>query len=221
MKSVVLYSLLALLSCFPSCTPLRVQGSKSAQQRIKTHKLIAILPFEVSMEGGYRPNGVTYGVFQEKLRTKGQELQVIVYNHFQRHPGSVKVLSPTTTNRILSEAGIAPDMIVRLPKDELCRLLGVDAVVFGRTRTKQIRQNLSATSSAALLMFTGFIVVGNAKSTVTDFDIRIHDAGSPDHIWRCTAVVKTKELIQQFTSHKLAASLPYDRPRKRKLVLNN
>ncbi len=210
MKRIKSCTVLLVFLCVSSCAPYQVQKSKSTQQALQTHRVIAILPFDVGLAGGHAPNGLTYSDFRKQLHTKGYELQTIIYNHFQQNSGVTKLLTLETTNRILSDMGLTPDKIARFPKDELCSRLGVDAVVVGRSLTKQAQRNMSAVSSIAILTFTGFIVVGNAKTTETNFDVRIHDKTIPDYIWRCTAVIKSGKQIQQFVNQSLTAILPYN-----------
>ncbi len=199
-----------------ACAPYQIHKNKNTPQLLKEHCLIAILPIEVSIAGGYRPKDLDINDFRKQLNDKGYELQAILYNCFQQKGCSARILSIESTNNLLQQAGITPDKIVRLPKEELCRQLGVDAVVTGRTLTQQRQKNVSAASNVVLLSTTGFFVVGSVKSTDTNFDLRIYDSNHPEALWRCTAVLKDSEKIQQFVTQKLAKTLPYANTEKDK-----
>ncbi len=199
---------------FGSLCSLSSTQKQNAPQLLKEHHLIAILPIEVSVAGGYRPKDLDINDFRKQLYDKGYELQAMLYNYLQQKECSARILSIESTNNLLQQAGITPDEIVRLPKEELCRQLGVDAVVTGRTLTQQRRKNVSAASNVLLLSTTGFFVVGSVKSTDTDFDLRIYDNSHSEAIWRCRAVLKDSEKIQQFVTQKLAKTLPYVKTEK-------
>ena len=98
------------------------------------HKIVALLPADVTIQ--LRPNErkkTTPEQLRETERKTGETIQDKMYSWFLKRSGKFKYTvtfqDVSRTNALLSQAGITYETINTKTKDELAKLLGVDAVI--------------------------------------------------------------------------------------------
>lgn len=161
--AVVLFSVTAY-------TQTRLYVNPDFSQKTKTHKVIAVLPFQITLK--LRPNQLRNTTPQQLKNMEyhqGKGIQSAMFSWFlargKKGQLSVQVQDPMTTNAILGKKGITIKNIPDYTPKELANFLGVDAVVMGTIETNK---PISAGASIALGVLTGFYGVTN-KATMNLF----------------------------------------------------
>jgi len=121
------------LSCGPS-----IKTTGTAVTTLSTHKIIAIIPFEVFFASKLEhAKEFTTADMEQLKKYMSFSLQRHLLELFQkkekRFPHTVAFQSFAVTNRILSEKNIVFKDFFSLPKKDICKILQVDAIVFTRT----------------------------------------------------------------------------------------
>jgi hypothetical protein len=129
-KIFSLITALLLLSCSST-----IQTTSQKISSLKTHKNIAILPFKISFASKLRKtNTFTDLEIEELKRYMSIALQGHLYQSLKtkqkRFPYTVNIQSSEITNSIFSSQKISFAEIFGGNKSELCKILGVDAVIF-------------------------------------------------------------------------------------------
>ena len=101
-----------------------------------SHETVAILPFTVTMASGNRGDGVTKADLDAEARAQALNFQRAVYTQFlervEKDKVTVKFQDIDDTNALLRRAdGFDEQGRINLTKQEISKLLGVDAVISG------------------------------------------------------------------------------------------
>src|SRR4051812_19132029 len=118
------------LGCGPS-----VKTAATASTTLSTHHLIAIVPFEVSFASKLEHSKEFTAADMEQLKKyMSFSLQHHLLDIFQKRqkkfPHTVAFQSFEVTNKILSEKNTKYQDFFTLSKQEICKILQVDAIVF-------------------------------------------------------------------------------------------
>ena len=140
----------------------------------ETHSLIGIVPFDATVK--LRPKDMK-DISTEQLErmeiAEGENLQNAMYAWFLRRGKQgklyVRVQDPSTTMAKLTQAGIETADIPDHTPQELCEILGVDALISGTLSTDK---PMSEGASAALGVLVGFW--GSTNSAVVN--MYVHNA---------------------------------------------
>jgi hypothetical protein len=180
MKQLFTALCLVLLLC-TSCGP-RIYQSASFESVTRTHKKVAILPALVTIN--LRPNEArktTPELLEKNEAATGYALQERMYGWFLRRSNrfnyTVDFQDVSQTNNLLEKAGISYADLHRKSKDEVARLLGVDAVI-----TPSLRTDKPMNEGVAVAVGIVFGVWGNTNQAFTT--INIHEAKNADLIWK-------------------------------------
>jgi TolB-like protein len=84
------------------------------------HNKVAILPFHYTIDK------------QRVSEEVSDEVQEECFTFLSKHSEGLTILSPHTTNALLSKAGVNFNTMVNYTMDELCNILGVEYLVEGR-----------------------------------------------------------------------------------------
>ncbi len=162
MKKLLL-ALVVVLFSVTAYTQTRLYVNPAFSQKTKTHKVIAVLPFQVTLK--LRPNqlrNTTPKQLKNMEYDQGKGIQSAMFSWFlarkKRGHLRVKVQDPMTTNAILGKKGITIKNITDYTPKELANFLGVDAVVMGTIKTNK---PISTGVSIALGVLTGFYGITN------------------------------------------------------------
>ena len=132
-----------------------------------SHQLVAILPFQVTINLKELPEGATASVLQGQERDEGFLFQQQIYTKFMQQYGKGKYTidfqDAEKSNILLQRAGIEYERIKEYTKSELAEILGVDSIISGTiSRSKpmgtgaavfsQVLLNTSATNNVNINM---------------------------------------------------------------------
>ena len=164
-----------------SCGP-TIYKATDFDSRTANHKIVAILPADVLIQ--LRPNDMkktSAEQLKEIERKTGETIQDKMYSWFLKRSGKFKYTvtfqDVSRTNALLSQAGITyANMSIRT-KDELAKLLGVDAVISTRT-TMQKPMSEGAAVAIGVLIGTW----GNTNDVHTS--VTINEATKGDLVWK-------------------------------------
>ncbi len=162
MKKLLL-SLAVVLFSVTAYTQTRLYVNPDFSQKTKTHKVIAVLPFQITLK--LRPNQLR-NTTPEQLKNmeydQGKGIQSAMFSWFLAREKKghlrVQVQDPMTTNAILGKKGITIKNMTDYTPKELANFLGVDAVVMGTIKTNK---PISTGASIALGVLTGFYGITN------------------------------------------------------------
>ena len=203
-RGLWLLSLLAVVACTPT-----VQVSRNQKTRLSAHRLVAVLPFEVTLSGNRGPVR-DYPSMKDKLQEKGVQIQEAVHSFLHSQlKDSVRLLSSDETNRLLQEHRITPEKLFWTPKPEVARMLGVDGVVFGRAELRYSSKRISPAAATVAFLSTGFFVVGSLSTAETDFRIDIAEKENLEPVWSCRTLVRRQASINSVVRRRVGRKIPY------------
>ncbi len=165
--------LLLLSACGP--TIYKANNFESSKQTVKT---LAILPFDVSLEGKRLPKGTTPETMKQTMQKTGYDIQNNAYTWLlQRQKNySVTFQDVDKTNVLLKKANIQYDDLSSQDKGDLCKLLNVDAVISGKAV-------MSRPMSEGAAIAVGVLVGAWGATNKTATSLAIHDVAS-NLLWK-------------------------------------
>jgi hypothetical protein len=136
----------------------RLYVNPSFYQKTQNHKVIAVLPFQVSLK--LRPKqmrSISAQQLKDMQFKEGKQIQAALFSWFLARNKKgllrVRVQDPMTTNALLKKRGITDKNLTDYTPKDLAHFLKVDAVVMG---TLESNKPLSTGASIALGVLTGF-----------------------------------------------------------------
>jgi hypothetical protein len=171
----------SLLFLVSACGP-KIYKSNDFTDVAAKHKLVAILPAYVAIE--LRPNAakkMTAEDLGKKRQSTGYDIQDKMYSWFLRRSDkfkyTVKFQDVSKTNSILKSSGISYDDISTKPKDEIAKLLGVDAVISNYTK-------MDKPMSEGAAIAVGLLIGAWGSTNNVNTTINIHEGKLGDLIWK-------------------------------------
>ncbi|WP_162425880.1 hypothetical protein [Pontibacter pudoricolor] len=178
MKKLLLFIVICVT--LASCGP-QIYQAPSFSQVKSNHKVVAVLPFDVAIESRKLPKGVTPEMIQDEQRNYGYGIQSDVYGYFlkemSKNKYTVNFQDVSKTNAILNNAGFSYSDLSLKSKDELCKLLGVDAVVSGKA-------TMSKPMSDGAAIAVGLLVGAWGPTNTVNTTITIHEGNAGDLMWK-------------------------------------
>ena len=145
------------------------------------HKTVAILPFDVSIQLRRLPKRMTMEDVKDQEKQASFDFQQSLQTYLLRQEGrgkyTVNFQDIAKTNRILGENNISPETIKTVSREDLAKLLGVDAVLTGRIITTRPFTIGEAIASDVLLGLP-------LRTHQVDAFISINDGQTGNLIWR-------------------------------------
>lgn len=180
MKRILLL-LVAAAFAFAGCGP-SIYKSTDFNSVATAHKTVAIIPANVMIQ--LRPNqmkNMTPEDLQKNQEATGYALQDKLYGWFLRRSNDYKYTvnfqDISRTNALLKEANISYKDLQTKSKDELAKLLGVDAIISTSVRTdKPMNEGVAAAIGVV------FGVWGQTNTAYTT--INIHEGKKGDLMWK-------------------------------------
>jgi len=175
---------------------------------LSVHKNVAILPFRVTIGYKRMPKGFdAEGNRQEELKS-GFNLQQGMYTYLLRRSADymVSFQDVERTNALLRKAGVL-DKIDETLSDELCKILGVDAVIKCSYAYEKTGSEAGAIAVAALFGVASKTGSGNLT-------MQINNATDGALLWRFykemneTAFSSGNELMERMM-RKVSRNFPY------------
>jgi len=176
-KNKLLFSLSCIVIVLNSCGPTIYKSSNFESSR-STIKVIAILPFLISIDSKRLPKGTTMATLKESEEKTGYDMQNSAYTWFlqRQNQYTVTFQDADKTNALLKKANIIYENITLQDKGELCRLLGVDGIISGKAT---LSKPMSEGAAVTMIILVGW--GGATNKTMTS--LSIHDTKS-NLLWK-------------------------------------
>jgi hypothetical protein len=153
----------------------------------KDHSLLAILPFDVTIN--LRPGEkkkLKEGELETLERTEGDSVQSAIQTYFlnQKTKKEFKVnfQDISTTNALLAKNNWTVDSFKVKTREEICHYLGVDGIISGTLLTdKPVSEEVSFTR---LILTRAWIPVGYGKTNSGICAINVHEGKAGELLWR-------------------------------------
>lgn len=181
MKHVLSAMFAAALFVLYGCGP-TIYKTSDFNDVSQNHKVVAILPAQVQIQ--LRPNEMKKTTPEQLAgneKATGYAMQEKLYGWFLRRSDkfdyTVKFQDVSQTNSLLEKAGLDYKGLFTKSKDEVAKLLGVDAVI-----TTALRTDKPMNEGVALAVGLVFGAWGNTNSAYTT--INIHEGKKGDLMWK-------------------------------------
>lgn len=172
------FFLALLVPLFSGCSG-SIYSSPELTQVKANHKMIAILPFEVTLDYDRLTSMSAEGLKRQEQH-EALAMQGVCYTILQKKLNSYSVNLQGTylTNQLLAKAGLSPADVKEKSKAELARILGVDAVLYGRILRKQV---LTERGAFTMGLLTGNFSTAGKEITI---DIAVHEREKGQLLWQ-------------------------------------
>ena len=176
---------------------------------IKKHSLIAILPFEVNITYKKQPKNFSVDANKAQENKMETSIQSSMYTFLLRRKSdySVNFQDVDKTNILLKKAGVY-DKLKETTRDEICKILGVDAVIGGTFASEQSKSEGAAIATA--IIFGGL----GGKTGSGTLTMTLNDGATGDLIWRFyktmddSITTSTDDLVEHMM-RKVSRNFPY------------
>ncbi len=188
----------------------QVFESPKLKEVIKTHKLVAILPFDTKITYRRPPKDFNMEAHLQKEKAMANSIQSSMYTFLLRKSGkyTVEFQDVEKTNILLKKSGAA-DKLNELTKDEVAKILGVDAIISGKFESEQTKTDGSA-------IVTTLLIGGNGKTGSGTLTMAINDGTTGDLMWRFfkgmneNLFSSTDDLVDRMM-RKVSRNFPYEK----------
>ena len=193
------------------------EGSKqifeapNMKEKIKEQKIVAILPFQVKITYRKQPKNFNLEANKEQEKTMSSNIQSSMYTFLlrKRDNYTVSFHDVEKTNILLKKAGIT-DKLDEFTRDEISKILGVDAVIGGKFEVEQTKTEAGALVTA--IAFGGF----GGKTGTGTLTMIINDGTTGDTLWRFFKTMddnimsSTDDLVERMM-RKVSRNFPYQK----------
>jgi len=187
----------------------QVFESPKLKDVVKNHKLVAILPFQVTLSYKKQPKNFDADANKQKEKTMAGSIQSSMYTFLLRKSSNytVEFQDVEKTNILLKKKGLTDSLDV-LTKDEIAKALGVDAVISGKYENEQSRSEAGAIVTTVLFGGLG------SKTGSGALTMAINDGSSGDLIWRffksmSDGVFSSSDELIDRMMRKVSRNFPY------------
>jgi hypothetical protein len=207
MKKLVLLTLLFL--SFNLYSQKQIFESPQLSSATKVHKIVAIIPFIVKITYKKQPKNFSADANKEQEQKMAKSIQSSMYTFLLRKADkyTVSFQDVEKTNILLKKAGIA-DKLDEMTKDEIAKILGVDAVISGTFENEQTKTEAGAIVSAVI--FGGF----GGKTGSGSLTMMINNGTDGELLWRFFKTMDdniatgTDDLVESMM-RKVSRNFPY------------
>jgi hypothetical protein len=205
--------LLLFAICFVSLNVLaqkQIYESPKLRDAIKQHKIVAIIPFKVTISYKKQPKNFDANANHQQELTYGTKIQTSMYTFLLRKANNytVEFQDVEKTNILLRQNGVY-DKLDETTKDVLAKILGVDAIISGDFNVEQTKSEAAA---IGLMVLTGGF---GGKTGDGNLILNIHNGVDGELLWRFTKTMNegistaTDDLIEHMM-RKVSRNFPYD-----------
>jgi hypothetical protein len=205
--AAVAFTALLLTACGPT-----IYLAKDFRTYAPTHKTVAILPADVTMQ--LRPNQAknTTAAQQHDMEAKsGMDFQEKIYawllRRGQQRGYTVAFQDVRQTDARLRESGIPMEQLRSRTPQELAKILGVDAVL-----TTSVRTSKPMSDGAAVAV--GLIAGAWGATNQANITVNIHEGGAGTLLWKydyvaAGSVFSSPETIVDALMRNASKKFPY------------
>ncbi|WP_443937210.1 hypothetical protein [Pedobacter sp. MW01-1-1] len=157
----------------------QIYESPKLKTEITTHKVVAILPFTTKISYKKIPKNFNAEANLNQERTMSKSIQSSMYTFLLRKNSNyyVEFQDVEKTNILLKKAGVL-DKLDETTKDEVAKILGVDAILGGSFETEQSKSEAGAIASAVLM--GGF----GGKTGSGTLTLTLNSGSTGELLWR-------------------------------------
>jgi hypothetical protein len=191
-------------------TAKQVYESPKLKEAVKTHKLVAILPFTVKITYKRPPKNFDAAANHQQELQMGKNVQSSMYTYLLRKGDNYTVTFQDVekTNVLLNRAKLT-DSLDMHTKDEIAKALGVDAVIFGNYEQASTKSEAGAIITTALLGF-------GSKTGEGGITIQIANGSDGEMLWRYTKrmnenLLSSTDDVMERQMRKLSRNFPYSK----------
>lgn len=185
--------------------------SPDLKAKISLHKTVAILPYKTKITYKKQPKNFSAEANHDQELAMAKNIQSSMYTFLLRKKDNyfVDFQDVDKTNALLKKAGML-DNLDEYTKDELAKVLGVDAIISGKFEQEQSKSESGAIVSAVL--FGGF----GGKTGSGTLTMAINDGQSGDLLWRFFKTMddnvmnSTDDLVERMM-RKISRNFPYEK----------
>ncbi|MDZ4147004.1 MAG: hypothetical protein U1C58_01835 [Flavobacteriaceae bacterium] len=205
-----LFSCVLLLSMFCFAQK-QIFESPNLYTEISHHKTIAILPFTCKITYKKQPKNFSAEANKDQEESMATSIQQSLYTFLLRKNDDyfVTFQDADKTNILLKKANVF-DKLDELTKDEIAKILGVDAIISGNYESHQSKSNGAAITTAVL--FGGF----GGKTGSGTLTLLINNGLDGELLWRFfktmddNFAMSTDDLIEKMM-RKVSRNFPYEK----------
>jgi hypothetical protein len=177
----------------------------------KTHKVLAILPFKVSIDMKHLPKSMTVEMVRESEKEEAVEFQRQFYSRLLQKSAeegyTVGFQDVDQTNALMARAGWSPESLATHTKAELAAVLGVEAILSGSVHQTQPTSTGMAVAQTLLIGFSG-------STQRVDINITIHNGVDGQLLWSYDhtdkgGITNSVEAMIKSLLKKVAGNFPY------------
>lgn len=178
------------------------------------HKLVAILPFSVSIDSKNQSKEFTLDMARKMERDEAYLFQQQIYSQFlkQQSKGkyTVEFQDIEFSNARLAQAGITYENINSHTKNEIAKILGVDSAISGT-----IKRSKPMSSGSAIAIGVLFGVWGNTNRV--DIGISLHNGADSNLLWKYDhqasgSIGSSPESLAKDLMKGISKDFPYKKP---------
>jgi hypothetical protein len=174
-----------------------------------THKTVAIVPFDVKISYKKPPKGFTAESNAAQELKMAKSIQSSMYTFLLRKSDkySVGFQDVDKTNILLKKAGIS-EKLGEMTKDEVAKILGVDAIISGSFESEQTKSEVAAIATAVLFGGLG------GKTGSGSLTMLLHNGSDGELLWRFFKTMddnisaSTDDLVENMM-RKVSRNFPY------------
>ena len=183
--------------------------SPKLKSEIAKHKIVAIIPFSVKISYRKQPKNFNAEANRDQELSMAKSIQASMYTYLLRKSSnySVSFQDVDKTNVLLKKAGML-DKLDEFTKDEIAKVLGVDAIIGGRFEQEQSKSEGAAIASAVLLGGLG------GKTGSGSLFMTLNNGADGELLWRFFKTMddnimsSTDDLIERMM-RKVSRNFPY------------
>ncbi len=196
------------VSCFAQK---QIFESPNLKAQISKHKIVAILPFNVTISYKKQPKNYSAEGNKEQEIAYSKKIQTSMYTYLLRKASdyTVSFQDVEKTNILLRKAGVY-DKLDETTKDDIAKILGVDAVIGGDFTSEQTKSEAAALGM--MVLTSGF----GGKTGDGSLVMNINNGTDGELLWRFTKTMtegletSTDNLIEKMM-RKVSRNFPYEK----------
>lgn len=189
----------------------QVFESPKMKEEIAKHKIVAILPFNVTISYKHPPKNFDANANRQQELETAKNIQTSMYTYLLRKAKSysVEFQDVEKTDVLLKKAGIY-DKLDQVTKDTIAKVLGVDAVVGGDFEVQQTKSEAAAVTLVVLT--SGF----GGKTGASTLVMNIYNGADGDLLWRFTKTMdegigRSSDELVEHMMRKVSRNFPYEK----------
>lgn len=177
------------------------------------HRILAILPFDVTIAVRRLPKGVTVEMLKEMEKDEAYVIQGEVYRFFlrqmSRNTYTINFQDIDETNSILLREGITFKNIRNYSKAEIAQILNVDSVLSGTVHRAKPMSMGASLVTAVLFNFPGV-------TNKVDVGVAIHNGADASLLWKYNhsysgGIGSSSENLTRALMRHISKKFPYRR----------